>query len=223
MISVTLDHIRAALALDNFDVPAAQRRMAPESRTMRRSSQRDGDPRRASVLILLFPGDSSGENEGESGLAFALMQRTQNPHDRHSGQISLPGGAQEPGETVIETALRETREELGVDGPMQILGQLTCLYIIHSDFEVRPVVGYVSTHPVWVPDAAEVVDVIECPVAWLLDDDRKVVEDWVIDGQVRRVPWYDVHGRKVWGATAMILSEFEHRLKHILSQRGESE
>jgi hypothetical protein len=60
--------------------------------------------------------------------------------------------------------------------------------------------------------------VIECPVAWLLDDTRKVVEDWVIEGQSRRVPWYAIHERKVWGATAMILSEFEQRLKQILSQ-----
>jgi 8-oxo-dGTP pyrophosphatase MutT (NUDIX family) len=213
MTPVTLDHIRAALALADFDVPAAQRRMAPEARAMRRSSQREGDPRRASVLILLFP----GAYDGEHGLVFALIQRTQNPHDRHSGQISLPGGAQEPGETVIETALRETREELGVGIPVQILGQLTCLYILHSDFEVRPVVGYISERPVWVPDAAEVVEVIECPVAWLLDDAQKVVENRTIDGHTIRVPWYDIRGHQVWGATAMILSEFEQRLKQVLS------
>ncbi|MBN1565313.1 MAG: CoA pyrophosphatase [Anaerolineae bacterium] len=192
--------------------------MAPEQRAMRRSSRRAGEPRRASVLILLFPGNRAAKTE--AGLTFALIQRTTNPHDRHSGQISLPGGAQEPGETVIETALRETREELGVMSPVQILGTLTCLYILHSDFEVRPVVGYVPEHPQWQPDAAEVVEVIECPLAWLLDDDRKVVEHWTLDGQTRRVPWYDVQGRKVWGATAMMLSEFEHRLKYVLASNG---
>jgi 8-oxo-dGTP pyrophosphatase MutT (NUDIX family) len=166
MTRITLDHIRAAVALENFDASAAQRRMAPEARAMHRGSQHEGNPRRASVLILLFHGDNiSGEDDGESGLAFALIQRTQNPHDQHSGQISLPGGAQELGETVTDTALRETREELGVSVPVHILGQLSCLYIFHSDFEVRPVVGYVAEHPVWIPDAAEVVDAIECPVA----------------------------------------------------------
>jgi len=216
MTSVTLDHIRAALALDDFDVPAAQRNMAPEQRATRRRAQREGDPRQASVMILLFPGNT----EDEPGLTFALIQRTKNPHDRHSGQISLPGGSQEPGETVIETALRETREELGVDGAVQILGQLTCLYITHSDFEVRPVVGYISEHPPWKPDAAEVVEVIEFPLAWLIDDDWKVVENWIIEGRSLRVPWYDVHGHKVWGATAMILSEFEQRLRHVLNKGG---
>ncbi len=221
--SVTLDHICAALALDNFAGTTAQLRMAPEARMLRRSTQREGDPRRASVLILLFPNKNGpGVAEGDDSLTFVLMQRALNPHDRHSGQISLPGGAQEPGETVIDTALREMREELGIDAPVKILGQLTCLYILHSDFEVRPVIGYVSEHPVWYPDAAEVVSVIECSVAWLLDDARKVVEDWVIEGYSRRVPWYNVHGHKVWGATAMILSEFEQRLKQVLNKRGSS-
>ena len=218
MESVTLDHIRAALALDDFDVAAAQRNMAPEQRAMRRHNQRTGNPRRASVLIVLFPGNDASENEGERGLTFALMRRTSNPHDRHSGQISLPGGSQESGETVVETALRETREELGIDGPVRILGQLTCLYITHSDFEVRPVVGYVFEHPKWKPDAAEVVEVIECPVAWLIDDARKVIENWKIEGRNLRVPWYDVQGHKVWGATAMILSEFDQRLQYVLAK-----
>lgn len=211
MTAVTLDHIRAALALDDFDVVAAQRRMIPHARPMRRSSQREGEPRRASVLLLLFP------DEGE--LSLALILRSQNPDDVHSGQVSFPGGSQEPGETVVETALRETREELGFNGPVQLIGNLTCVYILPSDFEVRPVVGYVSEKPAWTPDTAEVVEVLECPVAWLMDDARKISEDWTIRGQTLRVPWYALHDYKVWGATAMILSEFEQRLKQVLNEQ----
>lgn len=209
MSVVTLDHVRAALALTDFDVPAAQRQMAPAKRTLRRDGPPTSDSRRASVLILLFP--------GTHGLSFALIKRTQNPNDRHSGQISLPGGSAEAGETVIETALRETREELGVAAPVDIIGQLTCLYIPHSDFKVRPVVGYIAARPVWVPDPAEVSDVIECPLDWLLDPARKVVEDWVIAGYTVRVPWYDIHGHQVWGATAIMLSEFEQRLHAVFT------
>jgi 8-oxo-dGTP pyrophosphatase MutT (NUDIX family) len=213
MRPIRLDHVRAALALDNFDVLAAQRCMAPRRRALRRSRTRPGHARQAGVLILLYP--------VEGGLAFPLIRRTQNPHDVHSGQISLPGGAQENNETPVETALREAQEELGIDRPVQIIGSLTCLYITPSDFEVRPAVGYIEKRPVWVPDQAEVVEVLECPLDWLLEDARKVFEDRDRNGEIMQVPWYNVHGHKVWGATAIILSELEHRLRDVLgAQEG---
>jgi 8-oxo-dGTP pyrophosphatase MutT (NUDIX family) len=209
MIAIRLEDVRAALALDHFNVRAAQRRMAPRHRRLRRRADRPGQPRQAGVLVLLYPADE--------GLTFALIRRTSNPHDVHSGQISLPGGAREGDETPIETALRETREELGVQGLVEIIGSLACLYITPSDFEVRPAVGYVDKRPVWVPDQTEVVEVIECPLGWLLDDAHKMVEDWDRNGESMQVPWYNVHGHKVWGATAIILSEFEHRLRVIMN------
>jgi 8-oxo-dGTP pyrophosphatase MutT (NUDIX family) len=208
---ITLTEVRDALTLTDFDVEAAQRRMAPQSRSLRRSRQKAGEPRRASVLVLLFP---YGED-----LAFALVRRSENERDVHSGQIGLPGGAREAGETLIQTAIRETREELGVERPIEILGQLTCLYIPPSDFEVRPVVGYVPVRPSWSPDPVEVVEVIECPLGWLLDDEHKIVEDWDYNGQTLRVPWYDVGGHRVWGATAIMLSELEQRLRRIMKSR----
>ena len=156
MIAVQLEHVRAALALENFDVLAAQRRMAPQPRALRRSRNRPGQPRQAGVLILLYP--------AVDGLSFALIRRTQNPRDVHSGQISLPGGSQEAGETPVETALREAKEELGFNEPVQILGSLACLYIPPSDFEVRPTVGYMDHRPEWTPDQSEVVEVLECPL-----------------------------------------------------------
>jgi len=208
MSPIDLQHVRAALALATFDARAAQRCMAPQPRPLRRSDSRPGTSRQAAVLVLLFP--------VERELALVLAQRTTNPHDVHSGQISLPGGAQETGETPVQTALREAREEIGLDGPVQIIGRLSSLYIAPSDFEVHPVVGYVASHPVWKPEASEVMEVLECPLAWLLDDSRKVIEEWDFGGIMQRVPWYNIHGRKVWGATAMILSEFEQRLRQVL-------
>ncbi len=212
MIPIRLEDVRAALALDDFNARAAQRRMAPRHRPIRRRGDRPGQPRQAGVLVLLYP--------AETGLTFALIRRTANPHDVHSGQISLPGGAREGDETPVETALREAREELGIEGPVEILGSLTCLYITPSDFEVRPAVGYIEKHPTWVPDQAEVVEVIECPLEWLLDDAHKMIEDWEHNGEMVRVPWYNVDGHKVWGATAIILSEFEHRLRVVMNGRS---
>jgi 8-oxo-dGTP pyrophosphatase MutT (NUDIX family) len=211
VIVVQLEQVRAALALENFDVLAAQRRMAPQPRSLRRSRNRPGQPRQAGVLVLLYPA---------ADLAFALIRRTQNPRDVHSGQISLPGGSQEANETPVETALREAKEELGFNEPVQILGSLACLYIPPSDFEVRPTVGYIDHRPVWTPDQSEVVEVLECPLEWLFDDTRKVIEDWDRDGQTVHVPWYNVHDHKVWGATAIILSELEHRLRQVTGHAG---
>jgi 8-oxo-dGTP pyrophosphatase MutT (NUDIX family) len=209
MSPIDLQHVRAALALTDFDAQAAQRRMTPEGRLLHRDEDHLGAPRQAGVLMLLFP------VEGE--LALVLTQRTTNPHDMHSGQISLPGGAQEAGETPIETALREAREEVGVDDPVQIIGLLSSVYIPRSNFEVHPIVGYLGTHPAWKRQESEVAEVIECPLAWLMDDSRKVTEDWDFGDYTRRVPWYNIHGRKVWGATAIILSEFEQRLRRVLN------
>jgi 8-oxo-dGTP pyrophosphatase MutT (NUDIX family) len=158
-------------------------------------------------LILLFPGDE--------GLSLVLTRRAEHPHDVHSGQISLPGGSQEPGETPLETALREANEEVGFAGDAEILGTLTPIYIPPSDFRVVPVVAYSATHPAWAIDPAEVASVIECPLETLLDDRLKVVEDWDLRGYQMRVPWYDIQHNQVWGATAIMLSELEQRLRAV--------
>lgn len=206
---IRLDHVRAALALESFDVLDAQRLMAPQPRSNRRSTTLPGQSRKASVLLLLYP--------GREGLHFVLTRRAQNPHDVHSGQISFPGGAREDGETPVATALRETREEIGVtEDAVEVLGELSCLYIPPSDFVVSPFVAYAGAHPVWRPGLSEVVEVLEVNLAWLFDDTRKVIEEWHFDDRTLRVPWYNFYTHKVWGATAIILSEFEQRLRHVL-------
>ena len=207
-MTVTLEHVRAALALENFDVLSAQLRMAPKARPLRRPPDKNGRARQASVLVLLFP--------AEAGLSFVLLRRAYNPHDVHSGQISLPGGAREDGETPVQTALRETREELGITETVEVLGTLGALYVPPSDFEVQPVVGHVPAHPLWRPNPNEVREVLECPVQWLLDDMHKASGELLVHGHTVHTPWYDVRGYRVWGATAIILSEFEQRLRHVL-------
>lgn len=209
MSPIDLERVRAALALEDFDAVDAQRRMAPQPRVLHRSESRAGRPRQASVMILLYPLDDH--------LGMVLVQRSENERDVHSGQIALPGGGHEGDESTIETALRETAEELGVTGGIEIVGMLTPLYIPPSDFEVHPVVGYLPRRPAWVPDPAEVVGVLECPIDWLLDDDRKMIDDWDFGGYTMRVPWYEVHGHRVWGATAIMLSELEQRLRRVVS------
>jgi 8-oxo-dGTP pyrophosphatase MutT (NUDIX family) len=210
--SITVDDVRAALALEGFDAREAQHRMAPQPRVLRRPSNKPGQPHQASVIVLLSP--------GEDGLSFPLIVRAENPADVHSGQISLPGGSREPGESPLDTALREAAEELGADHGIEVLGELTPIYIPPSDFEVSPFVGWLQQPPPWRPQPGEVVKVLTMPLVWLFDAGRKHVGDWDFNGYTLRVPWYDVAGYRVWGATAILLSELEQRLRHALNGRA---
>jgi 8-oxo-dGTP pyrophosphatase MutT (NUDIX family) len=212
VIRPTLEDVRRALALAGFDALTAWLRMAPRLRPMERPSDWEGSARLAGVLILLYPRGS----DSSSDLAFVLTRRTETVAT-HKGQISLPGGAQEGGESIQQTALRETCEELGVRGDsVTLLGSLTPLYVIVSDFTVHPWVGYLPRPPVLHPDPVEVAQVLEMPLADLLADSTKVVERWTLRGMEVDVPFYRVDGLAVWGATAIILSEFESRLRMVL-------
>src|SRR5687767_14344202 len=104
MTTITLDHIRAALALPDFDFQQAQMKMMPP---MRRMPSPDTPPRQAGVLVLLYP------HNDESDLRIVLTRRTETLRG-HGGQVSFPGGQREEGDTTFaDTALRETCEELG--------------------------------------------------------------------------------------------------------------
>lgn len=205
----SLADVRRALALTDFAVEAAWMRMVPRPRVMRRPKKLNGEPRFAGVMLLLYPCDS--------GLSFFLTRRT-NTVAHHKGQISLPGGAQEPGETLVQAALRETCEELSicVADQIQVIGRLTPLYVSVSDFEIHPIVGYLPDRPETEPYPVEVAEVLEMSLAKLLDDSIKSREDWNIQGFDLDVPFYRLDGHAVWGATAIILSEFEVRLRAVL-------
>lgn len=204
-----LEKIQQALQLDNFDVQRAHQVMAPSTRVIRRPVTQSGQAKLSAVLVLLFPQDDHWH--------IVLIKRVEYP-GVHSGQISFPGGRHEEGETFLETALRETHEEIGIKADqIEIIGQLTPIYIPPSDFEVHPFVGYTPTKPVWVPDHNEVQYVIEMPLPILLDDTVKHREEWTMRGLTMEVGFYHYAEAKIWGATAIMLSEFEGRLKAVLN------
>lgn len=206
-MSCTLELVQAALELPEFDGYAAQQHMMPVARSRFRSPDRSGEPRLGAVLLLLYCLDEH---------LYLVLTRRRDDLSSHPGQVSLPGGRHEPPETLEETALRETFEEIAVPPEqVQLLGQLTSLYISPSDFEVQPYVGvYVgSGRPAFVPDPREVADVIEVPADHLLDHDKRTEELWQLRGTDVTVPFFQIDGHKVWGATAMILSEFAERLR----------
>ncbi len=127
----------------------------------------------------------------------------------HSGQISLPGGSQEAGESLQETALREACEEIGAAcAELDVLGQLSPLYIPPSNFLVTPTVGWADQRPDFRCDPREVAELIEVPLSALFDRNVMKREPWTLRGATVEVPFYQIGPHKVWGATAMILSEF---------------
>lgn len=197
---LTLEQIR-----DAFKRPLpgleAQIKLAPEIRIKELRTPQPLDAKPAGVLILLYP------HRGQ--LHFPLIHRTSNGHDRHSDQVSLPGGSQEANESIQRTALREMEEEIGVTrDQINIVGTLSTIYIPPSNFLVTPTVGYVDHRPDFHCDTHEVAELVEVPLATLFDPASIRREEWELRGTKVEVPFYLIGPHKVWGATAMILSEF---------------
>ena len=170
--------------------------MAP---SFRGSFQHEDEPSRAAVMALLYP---SGEE-----VHLILIKR--NEYDGpHSGQVSFPGGAWEEHDGTLEnTAIRETCEELGICEDIEILGKLTPLYIPVSNFEVAPFLGWLPGRPQYRPDGSEVQYVIEVSLEELLNPDNCRSERMYRHDRSIEAPFYLAGKEKIWGATAMMLSE----------------
>ena len=162
----------------------------------------------ASVLILLFPKNNQWH--------FFLTKRT-NTVNHHKGQISLPGGVVETGESLEGAALRETHEEIGVDKKnIHLIGSLSSFYIPVSGFEMFPFIGWVKAEPETSIHDKEVDRVFSSSIQeFMLDKTQKTKKD-TLKGFPVNIPYFDMNGETVWGATSMILAEFKLILKEIL-------
>ena len=162
----------------------------------------------AAVLILLYPIKNKWH--------FFLTKRT-NTVEHHKGQISLPGGMLEKGESHKEAAIRETFEELGVQSEdINIIGPLTPLYIPISNFKIFPFVGWINSTPDLKIQSKEVSKVFSPSILSLMDPQTKKVKDSILLGQKVKIPFFNLKNEVVWGATSMMLSEFKHILKGVL-------
>ena len=182
----------------------AQRRMI--GRVLPTPASIPENARLSAVLGLLFP--------VKDDLRVLLIRRTEDGH-AHSGQISFPGGRKdEEDETLLHTALREAREEVGIDtNEIKVLGQLSSTYIPVSNFHVFPFLAFAKEKPITIPNSLEVAYTIEVSLNDFLKEDFKTkttVTSSADKSFIREVNAYRLHdGGIIWGATAMIISELE--------------
>jgi len=203
-VDPSIEDLSLALALTPFNDDAAREEMGARPRPNRPARPwRDG-----AVLVLFYP--------SPEGLMLVLTRRTDTV-DTHRSQIAFPGGRHEDGEELLDTALRETEEEIGVSrATVRVLGKLPPFRIPPSGFIVHPFVGVVDARPAYVMDPREVAAILEVPLPTLLDPGIRTEEETQILGRLAIVPYFDVPelGRPpLWGATAMMLSGFLARLR----------
>jgi len=198
--AVTVNRLRRALC-GPLPGPDVQQRMAPIPRPGWTPGRSPEESRAAAGLLLLYPIDE---------VAHVVLTLRSSRLPSHAGQISLPGGAVEAGETIEDAALREAQEEISIEpAHVAILGRLTPLHIPVSGFVLNPVVASQPQRPQMRPADTEVDRILEVPVDAL--DPRAVQlrkgyrerEGLWID-----IPYIDIQGAMLWGATAMVLAEF---------------
>lgn len=193
-----IDRVTRALS-EPLPGQEAQARMAPPLRIGSPSTGSAAQLRHAAGLLLVFPVDQAAH----------LVLTVRSSTVRHAGQVSLPGGVIEPGESVEHAALREAREEIGcATEPIRLLGRLTPLDIPVSGFRLHPVVGAVDERPVLTPSDHEVARILEVPLDRLLRPHsvtHRLMQRGSLPGEV---PVFETDDVVIWGATAMVLAEF---------------
>ncbi len=153
----------------------------------------------SSVLIPLFTGE-------DNLLRVVLTLRTN--HIRHAGQISFPGGRCDPGESLLETALRETKEEVGIESEdISIACSITPLYLYRTDNQITPYVGFLSKPPLLKPNPEEVEEAFSVALDDLLSDKHLERKEWHFNHASFDVPYWNIHRVPLWGATAMMMCE----------------
>ncbi len=169
----------------------------------------DRNPRFASVNILLYFKDNEW--------FVPLILRSKNKKDKHSGQISLPGGSKDKEDADFKaTAIRETTEEIGIDKHyIKVIRELSPFYVVPSNFYVKTFVSFTKKNPQFILQESEAVELIEFPVQKILELGEKPTQKVLPASRKQQVPVIEFNGYHIWGATSMILYEFSKLLKNM--------
>ncbi|MBT8267713.1 MAG: CoA pyrophosphatase [Bacteroidia bacterium] len=201
--------------IKNIPLPAraSQFKMSPPFREelLERYKNEMKHAQQAAVLALCYP------DKNDMTMMALILRKTY--HGVHSAQIGFPGGRIEPSDNnLLDTAVRETQEEIGVPGSqVTIIKELTDLYIPPSNFNVQPFLGIHQTRPVFIKQEDEVEDIVEVPLNHILDDQLVIKAKVPTSNNMKiEVPAFNFCGHVVWGATAMMLSEIKDLLKQAL-------
>jgi 8-oxo-dGTP pyrophosphatase MutT (NUDIX family) len=179
----------------------AQWQMASSDRFIKNFPRFPGkDARVAAVLILLYP---------HKGTVWTVFMQRPEYEGVHGGQISFPGGKQEAIDNdVIETAMREANEEIGIiKEKIKIIGELTPFFIPVSNMIVTPVIGWTNEKHIYNYNSDEVAFLIEADLKALLDPSIVKSKPFEIRGELVDIKYFDYKGYTIWGATALILNE----------------
>jgi len=198
--------LRNRLAVARIARPSLER-FAPSHARHHRFETAAPNSRHACVMVLLYP------RAGHWHLPLVLRPQ----HFRHHrGQVALPGGAQDLGENLRETVLRELEEEIGVAASqVELLGTLTPFFVPASGFTLHPWVGWSRATPLFRPSQNEVAELIEAPLAPILDFSTFSSETREVAGQGAEVPYFAIGRHKVWGATCIVLGELATLLAEV--------
>lgn len=197
----------------NNDLPgqSAQQILSPNIRNPKfQSLSPDKNTQQAAVLILLNICDDTPK---------VIFIKRQSYNGAHSGQISFPGGKKDlSDDDLSKTAIRETVEEINICiNDIKLIGQLTELYIPVSNFIVTPFLGVTSVNYELKPDITEVVEIFQVDLNYFLDDSNIRIMNFTDNNFKINAPYFDINGNNLWGATAMILSEFIEIVRKIRS------
>lgn len=208
------DFIIAIQQLEHLELPAlhSHKKMAPLERIkiLEEANLNRPNAKNAAVMMLFYPKNNKTH--------FALIKRNSYP-GVHSSQIAFPGGkVEKEDKNLVQTALRETHEEIGVHPDLiQVVRSFTTVYIPPSNFLVHPFLGFSEHEIQFVLQADEVAGIIETPLAILLDD--TIITNKIIETSYSKsidIPAFQIYEHTVWGATAMMLSELKDMLKMVL-------
>jgi len=192
----------------------AQLKLCPaptDCKPERRRPDNDSEGHPSSVLIPLFP---------DQNLNINVILTLRTDLIRHAGQISFPGGRSEVNESPVETALRESHEEVGIDPKsVNIAGSISPLYLDRSDNRINPFIGFMDEKPALTRNPNEVEEIIIVKMDQLLNDQLLKREIWELQDRKLEVPYWDIHKVPLWGATAMMMSELLELYQSFLDKK----